>query len=1037
MIVMIGSGFYAGLDASAPDIEYLADTYYKEYNLLDFKIVSTMGLTDDDVAAIKAIDGITAVIPSYSADVLSGEMTLRIHALEDSVNKVKLFDGRLPEKVNECVADNRNYRVGDKIKVTSDVEDKLDITEFKVVGVAESVLYLAEDYGSTTIGNGKLSSFIFVDKDVFKMDVYTEIYIDADTENADAYSDKYDAISTRINDELVKIKPVRELARDNDISSEAYEEISENETKLNDERVKAQKELDDAKKELDDGAKELLDGKETARKEFADAKKELDDGSKELADGKAELLKNEKELNETVISQNAEFEDAKKQISDGWKQIDAGLEGTGITRDTIGATITELSAGIDGMNMQLLQIPEGSQEYMVLAGTISEYQKQLDGLNQLKTSIDTLTASEKQLNDGIATFNVEIENARKQITDAKTEIAENEKKIADGYIEYEESLAKIDKELAENEQKLEDGYKEYYEGLEEFNSEMADAEKKISDAKQEVADLKPTTWYIYDRNASVGHDELGSSIEVIVSIAAVFPIFFILIVMLMSSNSMSRMIAEERGELGTLASLGFDDNSIVRTYLLYVLSASGIGAVAGFFIGCRLIPPLVFSNFVYVLPPLVMQYNMVTFAIIMVVAFVLMIFVTYTSCNKELKHTPATLMRPLPPKKGKKILLERIGFIWNRLSFTWKVTMRNMFRYKKRAMMTIVGVAGCTALLVVGFGLRDSMDGVAEKQYGEIQTYKSMIILDEETKHIDGDLLTLIEKEKVTNPLLIKQSPYKCETPSKSVDVYMIVPQDNEVFENYYNLTGKSDGIDIPLNDDTVIITEKFAATFSLKEGSTFSISDADKNVFELTVSDIVENYISNYIYMNTTMYNKVFCEDIMFNTVVSDSVPDAKRLIEDDQIITVSLTSDAVDKILENNASLDSIVIFLVVVASLLAIIVLYNLTAINISERIREIATLKVLGFNDGETNAYIYREAIILTFVSIIIGAVLGTVLHGFVVDVIESDVTVLFRKISLFSYGLSCVLTIVFSIIMQFVTYFKLQKIDMIESLKSVE
>lgn len=526
------------------------------------------------------------------------------------------------------------------------------------------------------------------------------------------------------------------------------------------------------------------------------------------------------------------------------------------------------------------------------------------------------------------------------------------------------------------------------------------------------------------------------------SSSTLFPLFFIAIVALMTSNTMARMIAEERSELGTLTSLGYKDKKIIFTYLLYVLSATGLGAVIGFLIGCTIFPPLIFSNFNYILPPLVAQYNLITLTVIIAVVLALMSAVTIFACNSELSQKPATLIRPLPPKHGQKILLERNGFIWNHLSFTWKVTMRNMFRYKKRALMIIVGIAGCTSLMLVGFGMRDSMDGIVDKQYGEISTYSNMVVLKDEVPAFNKDLNNLFAKEQIENPLLLRQSVMKCEQNNKSIEFYLIVPENTDTsFLDYYHLTSSLTNKPVSLYSDGVIITENIANVFKIGKGDSITVKDTDNNTYSFTVSEVVENYISNYIYMDSDLYNKIFGKPAVFNLVVSRFSGDenalSKNLIDSDMVLNTTFTSDIMKKALDGNARLNSIIVLLVVVASLLAIIVLYNLTSINISERKREIATLKVLGFRDGETSAYIYREAVILTLVSIAIGLVLGIVLHRFVIDVIEGTARTFFRKIEWSSFLISAALTMAFSIVMQVITYFKLKTVDMIESLKSVE
>ncbi|MDR2719770.1 MAG: FtsX-like permease family protein [Nitrososphaerota archaeon] len=995
IIIMVGVGFYAGIQMTAPDVIKVADTYYSDQLLMDFKIVSSMGLTEDDVSALKLLDGVEEVISSYSLDVQSKGSSIRVHAIEEKVNIVKLTEGQMPRSNMECVADNRRYKIGDIVEITDDdVEDKIRNTEFTVVGLIESVLYLSEDYGSTTVGNGKLSSFIFINRDNFVLDAYIEIYIIAKTGNVAAYSDEYEFFASKLDEELYRIKPDRENARYYEIYNNASKIIREKEAELNSEKVKAEK-------------------------EFANAKKELDANSKKLQDGKKELEENEVLIEDTIRAQNAEFDLAKQKIADGWEEINFALAYVGVTsQEELGSKIDELYSEISDMRAYRDSLPIDSSEYAEVNAIIAECSEKLEGLQQLKDSIDVLDEQEKQLDAGIVAFNVEMEKAKNEIENAKKEIDSHEKK-------------------------LNDGYKEYFNNLAKFNAEIADGVKKIEEAKVELSDIEQPVWHIFDRDVAVGYSELESSIQIVAIIATVFPLFFILISMLMTSNSMARMITEERGELGTLTALGYRDRNIISTYLLYVLSAAGLGAVAGFFIGCRIIPQLIWDNFVYRLPPLVLQYNMRTFLIIFSVTFMLMSAVTIVTCNRELKHKPAALLRPPSPKHGQQILLEKITVIWKRLSFTWKVTMRNMFRYKKRAFMTIVGVAGCAALLLVAFGVHDGMSGIAQKQYGDIMHYDNMIILKNETTTIDNELQTLLNTQQIINPLLIKQSAYKVEINQKTLDTFLIVPQNNkEIFEEYFNLKSTTTKEHLPLNDNDVIITQRIATVYNLKNDDAITIKDTDNNHYNLTITGVAENYISNYIYINAPTYEEHFGKNITFNTIVSNhntekTSEQSDNFIDSGFAINVFFSKDTIESAHENLDKLNGVIILILVVASILAIVVLYNLTAINISERTREIATLKVLGFRDNETNAYIYREAIILTTISIGIGIILGITLHHYVLNLIEINAISLYKNIQWTSFIISATITMAISILMQTITYFKLKKIDMIESLKSIE
>ena len=1044
IIIMVGVGFYAGIQATAPDIVGVADGYFRDYGLMDFKIVSSMGLTVDDVTVLKQLEGVVGVVASYSLDVQCRDGVIRLHAVEEGVNVVRLLEGRLPELEGECVADSRRYSVGDVIELTNEEEvgDKLGRVVFIVVGLVDSVLYLHDDYGSTHVGNGQLSSFAFISRDVFLLEAYTEIYLTIETYGAAAYSDEYVNSAAQFYDKLVVLKVDREKARFDEIYSKALVLIEDSEGKLNREIAQAEKEFSDAKKKLDDSSKELNDGKVAGLKEFEAAKTILDENAQKLQEAKDEIAKNEAILQDTIKTQTAEFELARQQIAKAWEDINTALMETGLTIDEVELKIYELTFIITSLQAQLDGLTSGSPEYEMLSKEIAEYSKLLEGLKQIQGSIEVLREREQLLNEGIAVFEAEIMEALAAIEAAKAQVDDNEKTLNAAYAEYETSFAWFNAEIAESEKKLNAGYLEYNKNLASFRTQIADAKREINNAKLELSDLKHPQWHIFDRNAVIGYDALGSGIQVVSVVAMVFPFFFILIALLMTSNSMTRMITEERSELGTLTSLGYTDSSIILTYLLYVLSASGIGAVLGFFIGCRIFPPLIYANFTFILPPLVLHYNLLTFGIISLITFTLMTLVTLMSCNRELKQNPASLMRPLPPKHGQQIFLEKIPLLWKRLSFTWKITIRNMFRYKKRAFMTIVGIAGCASLLIIAFGIHNGMSGIAQRQYGEILQYDNMIILKDETLTLNDELKTLLDNLQIINPLLIRQSAYTCENNKNPLNAFLIVPQNNSLFEQYFNLKSTADKKDITLTDGNVVVTQRIAVVYNLQKGDPLVIKDTNNNFYTLTITDIAENYASNYIYITTSTYEETFKEPITFNTIISNSNnPDktdlANLLIDSGFVINVIFANDMIEKVLTNAESLTGVIILIVIVASILTIVVLYNLTAINISERTREIATLKVLGFRDSETNAYIYREALILTLISIGIGMIAGVILHHLVVEIIEINALSLYKNIHWTSYAIACIITLIFSVIMQIITYFQLKKIDMIESLKSVE
>ena len=994
IIVLVGVGFFAGLQATAPDIAASISKYYNDHKLMDYKIVSTMGLTDEDVAAVRSLQNVRSVIPSYSLDVLDQGNAIRIHAIEPSVNTVILTAGRMPESDTECIADEKKYAPSDKIIITSDVSDQLKNREFTVVGTIRSPLYLAYDYGNTNIGSGTLTSFVFVNRSNFVTEAYTEIYVQADgTANISSYDKEYDTLTSSLNGTLKTIQTERETARYQEIYNKASDEIAQNLTKLNTQTADSEKQL-------------------------ADAKAQLDTNQEKLSRAKAELNQNQINLQEKIQTQNASFQSAQDQIQSGQNQISAALQQNGLTQEELPAKISELNSAISALQKQQDSISSDNPKQAQLTTQISQYTASYQQLVKLQASIDALNKQEDQLNQGIAAFHEKIAAAKKQLADGETTLSKSQKELDNGYTKYNDNLST-------------------------FTVKISDAQAKIKDAQNELADLKQPQWTILGRDTAVaGHTNIKSGSEVIVSVSRFFPLFFILIVLLMTSNTMARMVEEERGEIGTLASLGFSNRKIISTYLFYVLSATVSGALLGYYIGCTMIPRIIYSCFPFILPPLIIQYSLLTFLLILAVAAIIMTTVTVLFCNRELQGTPATLMRPVPPKSGQTILLEKMNLIWKHLSFTWKITMRNLFRYKQRVAMTIIGIAGCTALLLTGFGVKDSISGVSQTQYGEIFRYSDLLVLKNDVTDISGNLDNLLKKESVLNPLLISQSAFTFESGKKTLDAYLIVPENEKIFSDYFQLKDTLDKTNLALGDSGVIVSQNLAGSFQLKKGDSIRITDSGNKIYELPVTGITENHIQNYIYMSKNLYRKTFDKPASFNIIVSDYSGNQKTLAENllksGLIVNVNFREDMLKQAESLNKGLNSVVILLVCVASLLMVIVLYNLTSINISERKREIATLKVLGFNDTETNAYIYRETVILTLLSIGIGLILGTFVHHLIMNMINGNTPILFFvQIKKISFLYTFLIAIAVSVIMQVVTYFKLQTIDMIESLKSVE
>ena len=786
IIVLIGIGFYAGIQSSVPSIKRIQNDYYENTNLMDLTVRSTLGLTDEDVNALKKLDTVSDAIPSYSAYVLNGEEAIKVNAITENINQYELISGRKPQNDDECLADSSFYKVGDTIEITSE-DNPLKKSKFKVVGTIISPLYTGTNYGYTNIGTGKLYSYIYVPKTVFNEDAYSEIYILGEKTSKEVpYSKAYDDFIDELTDEIENIQDEREEER----------------------------------------------------------------------------------------------------------------------------------------------------------------------LKEVQTSL---------MNASLANPNI---------------------------------------------------------------TTMPDIESK---------------WYITGRNSEVtGYTTLENQYFQVTTIATIIPLIFVSIVFLMTSNTMTRMISEERTEMGTFSSLGISNKRIIFNYLCYVLSGTIIGAIIGYIIGTLFIPPLVYNIFQFHIPDLEYYFDINLFTGCLLVAITLMTIVTVWNCRKSLKAKPANLLRPASPKSGKAIFLEKIKFFWSKLSFSSKITTRNIFRYKKRVFMTLIGSAGCTCLIFLGFALKDSVNGVGDKQYGEIFKYDNMMVLNNNIQNI-SEVNNV--KNMVKNPLLFNQYSYDLKyDEDSSLSVYVVIPEENnQTFKNYFNLLDNKTGKEISLNNDGIIITPKIADKLKLEVGDKLIIQSQSGEEKKVTIENIAENYISNYIYMSKELYKKLFNEDVTYNMIASDNNKNtnAKDILNSGSVMSINFSKDLMESANKEIKGLNNIVILIVVVSSMLALTVLYNLTSINISEREREIATLKVLGFNGRESNEYIYRETLVIVIIGIIVGLIIAVPLHRVITGFIEGDDMMFLKNVKVLSFVYSSMLTLLFAIIMQVVTYFKLRKVDMIESLKSVE
>ena len=1024
LMSFLGVGFFAGIKATSPDMQITMDSYFEKLQVMDLEIISTLGLEDEDIQEIEKIDGVGKVVGSYSKDVISKfkdeEYVVQINAISQDINNLIIKSGKLPEKSNECVVEqafikNTKLNLGDEITL-SDNDDFFNVKKLKIVGVVESPLYISRERGTTNIGAGTIEYYAYVPNSAIKSEVYTCIYVSLN-ENLYSFSEEYDEKIEELKNKVESLSEDRKTARYNKILNEANDKIA------------------DAQKELDDG-------KKTAEAEFADAQTKIDDGIAKINNAKEELSQNKKIADEKFAETEQTLIYSENQI----EEAEATLEAKSIEAEN---TKKELQVRLEELEENKTQLENGiaSLEYLY-ENEVDEAKKQI-----YKAQIDEYNKNLQDVENGIIQVNAGI----KQI-EVDPEKGKNEKELAkqqleDGKLEFEakkeETYSKLQDgqiQINSSQKEIDDAIQTLKEEKQKYEEEIKDAEKKIDDAKKELEKIEKPEWYILDRNSNLGFVSYSMDTERIENLAKIFPIMFFVVATLISLNSMTRMVEEQRVQIGTLKALGYTKAQIASKYILYSSLATVIGGLLGMTIGFKLLPTLIFQMYqmMYTMPPIMTPFNLKYAIIGLGISYLCIVGSTALACIKDLKEEPAELMRPKAPPPGKRVLLEKISFIWKRLSFTYKVTVRNMFRYKKRFLMTVIGVAGCTALIFVGFGLRDVINGIVTMQYDEVGKYDIRINVTEngnleEITHIKNN-------EKIKDSIELNMQATEVINGENSLnDVQLVVVKDKSKINDFIKLRDRKTQEKYELDDENIIISEKLSKLLEIKVGDKIKLKNADEKEVECTVSHITENYIMHYVYMSDKLYEEKFNEKPKDNVILSKLVNLsneeenvlAEDLLKDKNISSVKLSSATKTSFNETMENMKYIVWVLIISAGMLAIVVLYNLQNVNISERIRELATIKVLGFYDNEVYSYVTRETVILTFLGIVLGIIFGIFLNGAIIGTCELDMMMFPRKIKFLTFVLSTIITLVFSTIVNVITYFNLKKINMIESLKSIE
>lgn len=1111
LIIMLGVGFLVGINSTAPSMYAVVDDYYKDTNLMDFRLISTVGFSEDDVKAIENMEGVEDVMPSYFCDVLTKGDTgsvIRLFATPEAygdskeINSLTVREGRLPEKADEIVIGASrfaDYNLGDTISFFSPVEgesleDSLLNTDFTIVGIVDSPMYISFERGFTNVGSGKVAAYMLIPPENFLIERYTDLYVTfTSLRDFTPYSEEYKQTRDEILERLKDTAASREQAFNEEFIDTAQASIDEARITLEEEKSKAEAELSKAQQTIDDGWSVLKTETASAQNTLALVKEQIENGKKELFAAQEEFY-------EAIALALKETDTAKKQITESEKLISnakaqikenlfAQVSSLGISREQFdnlygdrdmlsvedvenlclyaqahrisassqladaeeSLSALKLSLGQEGIN------PETDPQYLAakaqrdsLKVTVEIIDGFLEsGKEQLISSIETINQQQSQLENAKVQLEAASTQLSQQTEQAKTEFAATRKQLNEAQRDYDTGVSALETTKSQTVERLKRAQEELEVQKAEVQEELAKAEAELLNAQEELDALSEPQWMCNTRDNNPGYSTYTDNVERVTAVGKVFPVFFLLVAVLVCVTTMSRLIEEQRGDIGALTTLGYKKRAIIFKYIIYSVSATVIGAAIGIALGVVSIPYVIFNAYRMLyssLPSLTLTLSTGSAVVATLVAIICTSTVAFVTCNSLLRKEPATLLRPKAPKPGKRIFLERVKFIWNHLGFFSKVTVRNIFRYKARFFMTVIGIAGCTALIVAALGLYGSINDVVDKQFGEVFSYDAVVALEE-----NADTSTVKAKlqsdERIESTLMCRQTLATVHTSKISFtdDTYICVPENTQEINKVINLHNRKTSEKYEISNNGVILTEKLAKSLNVSVGDKVSIIDKGIKVRGFTVEGICENYLYGYVYMSPELYEKSYGCEPEYNAVICkksagaqfDSRSAGEDYLETQGVLGITFVEDSVDSFNEMIGSLNYVVLVMLICAGALAFVVLYNLTNINIAERKREISTLKVLGFKNTETSAYIYRENLLLSLLGTVIGLLLGVWLLGFIIKTVEIDMLMFGREIHLAVYLISALLTLVFAAIVNIIMHFRIKKIDMVESLKSVE
>ena len=1078
-IIALGVGLFSGLRIMRQAMVKTGDEYLRRQRFYDYRLLSTMGFTQQDAEALSEEEGVALAEGSVSADFLivdeEGTETAWKALMITELNAPALTAGRMPERADEVLADHLAFTeedIGRTLTVREQEDDSpLLFRKYTISGLCSSPLYLSVERGTTALGNGKLAGFFCFPPEGLDTEVFTEMYISME-DPAEIFSGEYDRQREEERPILEAALEQRAQERYREILTEAEQDYAEAEQDFLDGKHTYQKERQDAEEELNDALATLEDTK----RELDEAREELDRTAARLSEAEEEIRRGENRYYEGCAALQAakdEFEEKKTgteeelaEKKEALTEARAQAEDAVRTLESAGAReILEQYSRLQEAELALEQqeqmpgldeesraaISTKRQQILAAIGQIEAsgipeaWQKAQNALEQTEGAQAELEAAEATAQRVFADTEKQLKDTEEQlyagwlkVKAAKRELEEGRQAYAQGLTEYQDGTAAYEDGLKEYQQAREDAEKQFSEAEQELET----AERELAEAREEIDGIEPPETWLLDRDSNSGYLAYDNDSQIVQGVSRVFPVFFFLVAALVCITTMTRMVDDQRTQIGTMKALGYSNARITWKYVCYSGSAALFGAILGFLVGSALFPVCIWKGYslLYGFGRIRIVYDWGLGTAALCVALLCSAGATYAACRKELLSVPAELMRPRTPPAGKRVWLEHIGFLWRRFSFLHKVTVRNIFRYTKRLIMMVLGIGGCTALVITGLGLRDSICDIAEDQFGKIMTYDYAIAFREDTSEEDRRAFANAAGDRLSACVPICADTVEAEGKNRTRQVNVLACSDPEISALIHL---KTDRDELPWPEDGgVVISDNLAEVLGISEGDMLRLKPDEVHTVEIPVAGIFRNYVYYYAVMTDATYESTLGRQVKINAAYADAGEGdvhaiAAGLSGEESVAAISVMADLRTMVRNMLKSMDYIVALVIGCAAALAFVVLFNLSNINISERVREIATIEVLGFSEKETAAYVFRENLVLTLMGAVLGLPLGKLLHSFVMSQIRLDMVCFDTKVTAASYVIAVALTFVFTVTVDLIMRRKLRRIDMAEALKSVE